>query len=128
MWIDRSGVAFAAQGEATGLVTVDAVDAPALVPGERVEPEVLAAMATTLDALPEVRAFRYSTARGLEFDDPSGYPVYLGTGSNLDDRIAVWRALRADLAAREIAPAYIDVRFPLAPYYAPQGEALDVSE
>lgn len=128
VWIDRDGVVFAAYGDAPGVVTVDAGDAPVLVTGQSVGPDVLAAIVTIVDALPEVRAFRYSVLRGLEFDDPDGYPVYLGTGSNLDDRIAVWRALRADLASRNIAPAYIDVRFPLAPYYAPQGEALGVSE
>jgi len=64
-----------------------------------------------------VRAYRYSTGRGLEFADPDGYPVYLGSGSNMSDRAAVWRALREDLAARGIAPKYIDVRFVLAPYY-----------
>ena len=130
VWVDRSGVVFAAQGSPSTLspaqaaqpaapdrLVVEAVNAPGLAPGQRVAPETMSTIVAAAEALPDVRVYRYSAARGLEFDDPNGFPVYLGVGSNVGDRVAVWRALRDDLAARGIAPAFIDVRFPLAPYY-----------
>jgi len=117
VWVDRAGLVFAAQGEAPDAITIDAIDAPVWVPGQRLESNLLTAITAATAALPDVRAFRYSTARGLEFDDPSGFPVYLGVGSNMADRAAVWRAVREDLARRGLTPSYLDVRFPLAPYY-----------
>lgn len=117
VWIDRTGLVFAARGDAPDAITIDAVDAPIWVPGQRLEPELLTAIAAATAALPDVRAYRYSTGRGLEFDDPSGFPVYLGVGSDMIDRVTVWRAIRQDLTERGLTPSYIDVRFPLAPYY-----------
>jgi len=117
VWVDRTGVVFAAQGTAPDQLVVESIDAPALVPGRQAEPKVMSAIGVAAEALPDVRAYRYSVSRGLEFTDPNGFPVYLGIGSNMSDRAAVWRALREDLASRGIKPAYVDVRFPLAPYY-----------
>lgn len=130
VWVDRGGVAFAAPGGPAPLplaevagqaapqrLVVESIDAPGLAPGQQVDPQAMSTMVAAAAALPDVRAYRYSAARGLEFDDPNGFPVYLGVGSNVSDRAAVWRALREDLAARGITPTYIDVRFPLAPYY-----------
>ena len=117
VWLDRGGAVFTAQGDAPGVITIDATDGPALVPGQTLDASLLAALAAISEAMPEMRAYRYSVARGLEFTDPNGFQVYLGAGSNMGDRVAVWRALREDLAARGIAPAYINVQYPLAPYY-----------
>ena len=117
VWIDRAGVAFPAQGDAPDLLTVESIDAPAPVPGQKIDQKLMSAIVSASVELPDVGRYRYTLARGLEFDDPKGYPVYLGAGANMQDRATVWRALRDDLSRREIVPAYIDVRFPLAPYY-----------
>ncbi len=119
VWVDPAGVVFPARANGPDLVTVESVDAQPPLPGRHAfaDPELMAAIGAAMQALPEARALRYSTARGLEFADPAGYPVYLGTGSNMSDRAVVWRALREDLAARGITPKYVDVRFVLAPYY-----------
>ena len=117
MWIDQAGVSFAARGDVPGLLTIESVDTPPPPPGKQLEPKVITAIVSVGLALPDVRAYRYSALHGLEFDDPDGYPVYVGTGSNMGDRVVVWRALRQDLTARGIQPAYVDVRYPLAPFY-----------
>lgn len=119
LWIDQGGVVFPARGDMPDLVTVESIDAQPPQPGQRIEGDLLTAITAAAQALSDVRAYRYTAARGLEFTDQGGYQVYLGTGSNMSDRAAVWRALSADLAARGITPKYVDVRFPLAPYYEP---------
>jgi hypothetical protein len=116
-WIDERGVAFPARGDLSDLPVVESIDVQPPLPGQRVDEQLLTAIRAAALALPDVRIFRYSAAHGLEFSDASGYPVYLGSGPNMSDRAAVWRALREDLAARGVAPKYVDVRFPLAPYY-----------
>lgn len=117
VWIDRAGVAFPAQGDAPDLLTVDSIDTPAPVPGQTIDSMLMSAIVSAAAALPEVRQYRYSTAHGLEFDAANRTPVYLGVGANMADRVTVWRALYDSLGQRGIQPAYIDVRFPLAPYY-----------
>jgi cell division septal protein FtsQ len=117
VWVDQDGAVFPARADAPDLPLVESTDAPPPQPGQRIDPQLLTAISAAMAALPDVRAFRYSAGRGLEFGDANGYPVYLGAGSNMADRALVWRALRDDLAARGIKPAFIDVRFPLAPYY-----------
>jgi hypothetical protein len=118
VWIDRAGVAFPPQGEGPDLLTVESINVPTPAPGQSIDPKLMASIVTVATELPEVRQYRYTAERGLEFQDERGYPVYLGVGTNMSDRVVVWRALCDDLARREIAPAFVDVRFPLAPYYA----------
>ncbi|HJW82974.1 MAG TPA: hypothetical protein VJ754_01600 [Anaerolineae bacterium] len=117
VWIDREGVAFPAQGDVPGLLTIASTEAPAPLPGRKLDQKLMSAIVSLASELPKVRRYHYSTERGLEFQDERSYPVYLGTGANMADRVAVWRALGDNLAARRITPKYIDVRFPLAPYY-----------
>ncbi|HLF29169.1 MAG TPA: cell division protein FtsQ/DivIB [Anaerolineae bacterium] len=117
VWVDAAGIVFPAYGRLPDLLTIESSDVQLPQPGRSVDPKLLTAIVSIAQALPEVRAYRYSAARGLEFTDREGYPVYLGSGSNMADRVLVWRILRDDLAARSLKPAYVDVRFPLAPYY-----------
>ncbi len=117
VWVDQDGVVYSTRNGLQDMLTIESSDVQPPPPGQRVDSDLMTAIVAAAQALPEVRMFRYSVARGLEFTDASGYPVYLGTGSNMADRAVVWRALREDLASRGIEPLYIDVRFPLAPYY-----------
>jgi hypothetical protein len=117
VWVDRDGIVYSARNGLQDTLVIESSDVQPPPPGQRVDPALMTAIVAAAQALPEVRSFLYSAARGLEFIDASGYPVVLGTGSNMADRVVVWRALREDLASRGIEPMYIDVRFPLAPYY-----------
>jgi len=117
VWVDQDGVVYSARNGVQDVLSIESSDVQPPPPGQRVDSDLMAAIVAAAQALPEVRMLRVSVARGLEFTDASGYPVYLGTGYNMADRAVVWRALREDLASRGIEPLYIDVRFPLAPYY-----------
>ena len=129
-WIDADSAVFAARqtSQPLDLVTIEAVQGPALFPGRQADPKVVQAALAVAQLMPEVKAYRYSGAHGLEYTDPRGFPVYLGLGEDMLDRIMVWQALRADLIARNVQPTYVDVQYPLAPYYgtqrpdAPNGE------
>ena len=118
-WIDADRIAFAAQGSnpPDSLITIVAPQGPALFPGQQADPQLVDAALAVAQALPEVHRYRYTKTFGLEFDDPRGFPVYLGLNQNMADRISIWKALSAELAARNIQPRFVDVRFPLAPYY-----------
>lgn len=121
-WIDADSATFAARptAEALDVVTIEAVQGPALFPGRQADPKVVRAALAVAQLLPEVKIYRYSGARGLEFTDPRGFPVYLGLSEDMADRVMVWQALRDDLNARSIQPAYVDIQYPLAPFYGTQ--------
>lgn len=117
VWIDESGAVFTTHDTMSTLLTVESTDATVQLPGERLDTKLMAAILSSAYALPEVQSFRYSAERGLEFDAPRGYAVYLGVGSNMNERVSVWRALHAQLEQQGVQPKYIDVRFALAPFY-----------
>jgi hypothetical protein len=118
-WVDADGGTFSPQPTQADLklVTIDAVQGPALIAGRPADPKVIAAALSVAKAMPGVRQYRYSGAHGLEFDDEHGFPVYLGLANDMSDRVMVWKALRDSLAAREVLPKFVDISYPLAPFY-----------
>jgi cell division septal protein FtsQ len=118
-WVDADGATFdprAAQPD-LNLITIEAAQGPALIAGQPADPTVIAAAVSVAQAMPDVRRYRYSGAHGLEFDDERGFPVYLGLADDMSDRVMIWQALRASLIARGVQPKFVDVRYPLAPFY-----------
>jgi len=121
VWVDADGIAFAAYGTALDVPVIDASSGAMPLPGEPIDPQIFAGVQALIETMPEVRSLHYTPERGLEFSDPrGGWPVYLGEGSDMSARVTVWRALSDDLARQGLRPAYIDVRYALAPYYLAQ--------
>ncbi len=118
-WIDADSAAFAAREtqQDLKLITIKATQGPALFPGRLADPKVVQAALSVARLMPEIRSYRYSGAHGLEFDDERGFPVYLGLGEDMSDRVMIWKALREDLSQRNVQPKFVDIRYPLAPYY-----------
>jgi cell division septal protein FtsQ len=118
-WVDADGATFeagAAQPD-WNLITIEAAQGMAVIAGRPADPKVLAAVLSVTQALPDVRRYRYGGAHGLEFDDERGFPVYLGLADDMSDRVMIWQALRENLIARNVQPKFVDVRYPLAPFY-----------
>jgi hypothetical protein len=68
-------------------------------------------------AMPNVRQYQYTTEHGLEFQSKEGFPVYLGLGDNMADRAMMWKAVEAELKAQRVTPQFVDLRYPVAPYF-----------
>ena len=41
----------------------------------------------------------------------------MGLGPDMVERVSLWKALSADLDARQVQPKFVDVRYPAAPFY-----------
>ncbi len=119
-WVDVEGMSFGARGQVAGLTVVEAPPAlPALLPGHRASPELVTTLLALTTVLPEIKQYRFTPEHGLEFSDPKGnWPVYLGVGPDMAERVSMWKALAANLAERKIRPKYVDVRYANAPFYA----------
>ncbi len=59
----------------------------------------------------------YEPVRGLSYQDGRGWRGYFGVGADMELKLAIYERLVADLEARGIRPAYIDVSNPDAPFY-----------
>jgi cell division septal protein FtsQ len=119
-WIADDGMAFAARvvnGEDLKLVTIEAPQGPALLPGKEADQRIVSAALAVAKALPNVRHYKYSSEHGLEFQSAYDFPVYLGLGENMADRAMMWKGLEAQLEQQGITPQFVDLRYPLAPYF-----------
>ncbi|CAG0935087.1 hypothetical protein TFLX_03912 [Thermoflexales bacterium] len=117
-WIADDGMAFAAHTEAgLQLITIDAAQGPALLPGKETDQRIVKAAIAVAQALPNVRQYKYTVERGLEFQSGGGFPVYLGLGENMADRAMMWKALEAELNQLDVVPRFVDLRYPVAPYF-----------
>lgn len=67
--------------------------------------------------LPGLSVLRYNPAKGLGFREPGGWDVWMGTGTNMRDKLLVYVTISANLQARGITPIEINVANPDAPYY-----------
>ncbi len=116
-WIDAEGTVMAPRGDLRGALTVVDLDNRALPPGQRIEADVLDAVRRLHQLMPELTTVHYSHDKGLHLFPPEGYPVYLGGGEALEQRVAIMKALLPDLRARGIRPQFVDLRFEGRPYY-----------
>jgi cell division septal protein FtsQ len=90
-------------------------------PAAGLDEEVIASVLAAKDALPEASHLIYDPDYGLVFQSARGYEVRLGQGQ-VAYKAAIWRALEAELVARGIQPAHVDIRFAGSPCYG-LGEA-----
>lgn len=117
-WIADDGMAFAAKRDIDlPLVTIEAPQGPALLPGKEADRRIVKAAVAVAQALPGVRQYKYTSEHGLEFQSKGGYPVYLGLGENMADRAMMWKALEAELNGQEVTPRFVDLRYPVAPFF-----------
>jgi hypothetical protein len=61
--------------------------------------------------------FYYRPSGGLSFIDAQGWRAYFGTGQDMQQKSAVYKAIVAELQARQLTPEYISVSNQEKPYY-----------
>jgi cell division septal protein FtsQ len=117
-WVADDGMAFAAKRNIDlPLITIDATQGPALLPGKEADQRIVKAVVAVAKAMPRVRQYKYTVEHGLEFQSALGFPVYLGLGENMADRAMMWKAMEAELDQLRVTPQFVDLRYPLAPYF-----------
>jgi len=118
-WVDGEGMVFPARGQSPNLPVVEVgPNIVTLLPGQQADGGLVSAMLALAGALPEVKSYRFTAEHGIEFNDPkAGCPVYVGVGSDVAARVAMWRSLTASLATRNIKPKFVDVHYANAPFY-----------
>lgn len=118
-WVDQEGTVVPPKEDLTGMLRIIDDDRQPLQPGYQIDFNIVQGAQTLRVLAPDVSVIRYSRLRGLTVATPEGWPVYLGSGSEIKAKLVVLTAVLADLKERNITPAYVDMRDPLRPVYKP---------
>jgi len=126
-WVDAEGVAFRPRGEMGGLVVVSASGSPPaglksegdpLAPVPFVSAQIIESIRLLASHVPQGSVLLYNPKFGMGWVDARGWTVWFGSKSaETDVKLRVYEALVASLAQRGIAPSFINVAYPGAPYY-----------
>lgn len=116
-WIDEEGTVLLARGELTEATVIVDLDERPVQPGDRVDPQVIAGAQKLRSLLPELTTVQYTSQTGLGFRSQQGWPVYLGQGEDMEQKVAIMKALLQEIEAKGVRPQLIDLRFKESPYY-----------
>lgn len=139
-WVDAEGAVFPAEGdelspqrgeealraqrrgdsssgEADQALLIRDLDGHHLRPGEHIDPGLVETAHKLRFLLPQVKALDYSRHEGLSFTDERGWRVLLGTGEDLEYKVAVMKALSQEIERKGIEVELIDLRFKGSAYY-----------
>lgn len=109
-WVDADGVFVRARAPLSELPTVRDLDPGVIQAGQRAQTHAVAAFWALRAAMPESpRALEWSAARGIAFTDERGWKIYLGDADEMPGKVAVLRALVAQLVAQNARIRFIDL-------------------
>lgn len=89
-----------------------AADTPGIDPSVVLGAQQLKTLRSNIDVL------YYDPVRGLSYQDGRGWRGYFGVGTDMDQKLRVYETIIADLTARGVQPAQVDVSNLTAPYYS----------
>jgi cell division septal protein FtsQ len=116
-WIGTDGTVLPKRGDLPEATVLNATGSTALKAGDQVEHDLVTAVTELQLLKPEVRVFEYTDRHGLSFRSTQGWLVRLGKGPEMETKLKVLDALTRHLVDQSIVPAFVDVRFPDAPYF-----------
>lgn len=138
LWVDAQGIAFEPPGLALGLVHVQASASPpnpnvtavenvqeldsdlevVNAPKEFMTPEMVTAILSLGDHIPEGATLLYNAQHGFGWRDPGGWDVYFGlSDEDMVLKLQVYASVIKKLIAEGIQPAIVSVEFLHAPFY-----------
>jgi len=116
-WIDEEGTVLPARGELAEATVIVDLDERPVQPGDRVDPRVIAGAQKLRSLLPELTTVQYASHTGISFQSEQGWLIYLGQGEDIEQKVAIMKAMLQEIAAQGVRPQFIDLRFKGSPYY-----------
>lgn len=120
VWIDVQGNVMEMRDERLDLVRI-IVDDPLfegpLGDANGLDPGIVSGVLQLHDLRPDILAWRYDPVNGLGWRNANGWDIWLGTGSDMDEKIQIYETLSSDIIARGIQPGEINLVDVDAPYY-----------
>jgi len=108
-WIDLQGRVMRQREDRNTLLRIQADPLIEGNIGAAVDALIVTSAIQLHDLLPEVAAFRYHPDKGLGYNDPGGWEVWLGVGLDMQQKILIYNAIVADNAAQGLLPNEINL-------------------
>lgn len=116
-WVDLQGRIMRQRENRPDLVRVTVDDPMAGVPEHRVNVDIVNGALQLHMLLPDLPALRYHAEYGLGYNDRRGWEAWLGTGTNMPEKLLVYNALVEQLQRENFIPSAVFVLDVDAPYY-----------
>ncbi|MEP7292496.1 MAG: FtsQ-type POTRA domain-containing protein [Chloroflexota bacterium] len=117
-WIDLQGRVMRQREDRGDLLRV-AVDPLITGPvGSAIESDIVIGAVQLQSLLPGIRLLRYHPDKGLGYNDSRGWQAWMGTGTNMPEKVAIYNRIVQSLQARGIVPTEVNVANPDAPFYS----------
>lgn len=116
-WVDEEGTILPARGELPEATVIVDLDERPIQPGDRLDPRLITGAQQLRSLLPELTTVQYAAKTGFSFQSEQGWPIYLGQGEDMAQKVAIMKVLLQEITAKGIQPQFIDLRFKERPYY-----------
>jgi cell division septal protein FtsQ len=116
-WVDEEGTVLPARGELAEATVIMDLDERPVQPGDHVDPQVIAGAQKLRSLLPKLTTVQYASHTGISFQSEQGWPIYLGQGEDVEQKVAIMKAMLQEIATKGIHPQFMDLRFKGSPYY-----------
>jgi cell division septal protein FtsQ len=111
LWADKEGHLFAITTDLNTLPVLVDEDGTASPDGKHLNPGIWEAMREIASSIPDIHEFHYRDVYGLFFISPEGWRVYLGSDGDMQQKLAMWQAIRKQLLKENRQVKAIDLRF-----------------
>lgn len=116
-WVDGEGIIVPPRGDTSGMLRIVDNDRQPVEVGYQVDPTIIKGAQMLQLLAPGLSEIQHSRSLGLTVATPEGWPVYLGDGSEMRQKLTSLTAVLTYVKDQEVEPVYIDVRDPLRPVY-----------
>ncbi len=116
-WVDEDGRLMQARQESAGLVVILSQELEKLELGDMVPTEVMEGALQLRRERPNIESLYYERGVGLSYQDGRNWRAYFGTGKDMNQKLAIYETLIADLRTRDLKPEYVSVINKEKPFY-----------
>jgi cell division septal protein FtsQ len=117
-WIDLQGRVMRQREDRNDLLRISVDNLMTGPVGSTIDPDVVTGAVQLQSLLSGIRLLRYHPDKGLGYNDQRGWQAWMGTGSNMPEKVAIYNAVVLNLQSRGVVPTEINVANPDSPFYS----------
>jgi cell division septal protein FtsQ len=120
MWVDVLGRIMPQRQDRPDLIVVQAnADVAQGINADRigVDPNIVLGALQLQELMPEITILRFDSNKGLGFTNPNGWQVWLGSGTNMPEKLKIYQTMTSNLVSRGIQVGELNIVDPDYVFY-----------
>ncbi len=117
-WIDLQGRVMRQRENRPDLLRVSVDSSVSGSVGTTISADIVTGAVQLQSLLPGANVLRYHPDKGLGYNDQRGWEAWMGTGSDMSEKVHIYNAIVNSLQANNTVPNEINVADPDAPFYS----------